>query len=205
MAPFIDLSDRDEDIFRGDDIIAEYEVVTAAAGIARGLDLRDRGEWRLGLLLTAIDAEVGIGDPDLPTLSESTLGVQLRYGYDQLDNANFPTAGSAFSARLYATDDTLGAEQAYSTLTLQGLKALGLSCTLRLASAKAVPLRLISCWAGRCVSRHTLSVGYGRQSMMILNSVFSFKQQPFLNLTLTAQNHHKIVLLKNNSLKNKNN
>ena len=122
VAPYFEIDDRLLDIFEGDQIIAEFDFTTLRTGIDLGLDLDASGEFRVGVVYNRIRGEPEIGAADLPSGRESQTGLRLRYRYDQLDNLNFPSAGSAWAADALITGKVLGGDTDYTRLQLNGLQ-----------------------------------------------------------------------------------
>ena len=123
VAPYFEIGDRLLDIFDDAQKIAEFDVSTLRTGLDLGLDLGERGEFRFGAIYGRVRGEPEIGAPDLPSGSETQAGLRLRYRYDQLDNLNFPSNGSAWAAEALMTGKVLGGDTEYTRLQLNGMQA----------------------------------------------------------------------------------
>jgi len=124
VAPYIEIGDRPIDLFRGDHKIAELNVTTLSAGVDVGLDLAAEGELRFGTFYSRVTDEPEIGEPDLPSNSDTLAGLRARYRYDGLDNLNFPGVGSAMTLEALAVGKVLGGERRYGRLLWSGLRAV---------------------------------------------------------------------------------
>ena len=100
-------------VFVGEDRVAEYDVKYARLGVDGGLVLGTWGELRMGPLWQRIDAEVDTGSRVLPTLEETSAGVQARLFADQLDNPFFPRGGYRIAGSAYIADNSLGSDRDY--------------------------------------------------------------------------------------------
>lgn len=95
------------------DPIAEYRLQRIRYGVNLGRQIGTNAEIRFGLGSGWGDAEVRIGEPDLPEFSFKEGYYQLQYAFDSLDNVNFPKRGEELriSALQHATE--LGSDERY--------------------------------------------------------------------------------------------
>ncbi len=95
------------------DPIAEYRVQRVRYGINLGRQISTNAEVRFGLGSGWGDADVRIGEQDLPEFSFKEGYYNLQYAFDSLDNVNFPTRGEELrvSALQHATE--LGSDERY--------------------------------------------------------------------------------------------
>ena len=93
--------------------IAEYRVQRVRYGVNLGRQISTNAEIRFGLGSGWGDADVRIGEQDLPEFSFKEGYYHLQYAFDSLDNVNFPTRGEELrvSARQHATE--LGSDERY--------------------------------------------------------------------------------------------
>lgn len=95
------------------DPIAEYRVQRIRYGVNLGRQISTNAEIRFGIGSGWGDADVRIGEHDLPEFSFKEGYYQLQYAFDSLDNVNFPTRGEELrvSALQHATE--LGSDERY--------------------------------------------------------------------------------------------
>ena len=93
--------------------IAEYRLQRVRYGVNLGRQISNNAEIRFGLGSGWGDADVRIGQRDLPEFSFKEGYYQLQYAFDSLDNVNFPTRGEELrvSALQHATE--LGSDERY--------------------------------------------------------------------------------------------
>ena len=107
-------------VFNGDDKIAEYLVSSARVGADLGYTFGTYGEFRVGPQWTHVNARVDTGDPVLPSVKETTAGVQMAFVVDQFDRAWFSQKGYGGRINYYGATTALG-----SALNYQKLRASG--------------------------------------------------------------------------------
>lgn len=95
------------------DPIAEYRVQRVRYGVNLGRQISTNAEIRFGVASGWGDADVRIGEHDLPEFSFKEGYYHLQYAFDSLDNVNFPTRGEELrvSAQQHATE--LGSDERY--------------------------------------------------------------------------------------------
>ncbi len=93
--------------------IAEYRLQRVRYGFNVGRQISTNAEIRFGLGSGWGNADVRIGDRDLPDFSFKEGYYQLQYAFDSLDNVNFPRSGNELrvSALQHATE--LGSDERY--------------------------------------------------------------------------------------------
>ena len=109
----VELARRPIDIFFSGRRISQYDVSTSTLGIDLGLDIGRNTIARLGLLRGNDSANVNIGELTLPNVKLKQGGIKLRVLYDNLDDANFPRAGSTASLDYFASTKSLSASNDY--------------------------------------------------------------------------------------------
>lgn len=95
------------------DPIAEYRLQRMRYGVNLGRQISTNAEIRFGIGSGWGDADVRIGEHDLPEFSFKEGYYQLQYAFDSLDDVNFPTRGEELrvSALQHATE--LGSDERY--------------------------------------------------------------------------------------------
>ena len=95
------------------DPIAEYRLQRVRYGLNLGRQISTNAEIRFGLGSGWGNADVRIGERDLPDFSFKEGYYQLQYAFDSLDNVNFPRSGEELriSAVQHATE--LGSDERY--------------------------------------------------------------------------------------------
>jgi NTE family protein len=110
VAPHAQAEAHDVPLLQGDKTIATYRVRSFEYGFDLGRELGNWGEVRVGVLDSRGSSHVRLGDFSQPTTTYHDQAVFLRFGYDQLDSANFPRNGTAFTLNLRAENAARGAE-----------------------------------------------------------------------------------------------
>ncbi|MGE5893417.1 MAG: patatin-like phospholipase family protein [bacterium] len=123
IAPRIQWEQDLIDLYEGNDILAEYRVRTAEAGIDLGIQPWNYGEVRFGYLggFQEVRLHKGTADVRHDTIGRGAL--QVRLVADQLDNVNFPHDGFFAKGLLYASREALGADDSYTKADITLLKA----------------------------------------------------------------------------------
>jgi NTE family protein len=110
------------DIFSGTDRVAVYNVEERTLGLDFGINLMRYGELRAGVergrLLPRLDTGRSLIDPADVTHERGAYRVQLLL--DQIDSVDFPRAGWAAGAELYASSRDLGADVDYNKWLVYG-------------------------------------------------------------------------------------
>lgn len=116
-----------ENIYDGDNRIAEYSFTEAFGQLDLGVNLGRRAQLRAGLRKSWPTAERENGDRSLPrigTREESDLVVQGIY--DTRDTAGLPTRGALLIGRLISSRGWLGGEESYDMAEALVMKVLPL-------------------------------------------------------------------------------
>ncbi len=107
-------------IFNGDDKVADYLVGSARVGADLGFTLGTFGELRVGPQWTHVHARVDTGDPVLPSVAETTAGMQMKLVVDQYDQAWFSQNGYGGRIDYYGATRALGSAVNYQKLQANG-------------------------------------------------------------------------------------
>jgi NTE family protein len=103
-----------QDIFRGDESVARYELDTLEGSIEAGTSLGTWGEFRLGISRSLTDFTSDIGAVVLPEVDDSDLGgLTSRFTVDTRDSPFLPTRGDFMRLDVYSSQEWLGAEELY--------------------------------------------------------------------------------------------
>ncbi|QBF29045.1 hypothetical protein EXN22_08715 [Pseudomonas tructae] len=124
VAPYIDLGSQNIEATLDDDPIAEYRLERYGFGLNLGRQIGNNGEVRLGVGKAWGQAEVRIGDQDLPKVNFNEGFYELKYSFDTLDNVYFPHSGEDINLTLRHYDPSLGSDQRYRQWDLNVDKAM---------------------------------------------------------------------------------
>jgi len=124
VAPYLALGSQNIEATLDDDPIAEYRLERYGFGLNLGRQIGNSGEVRFGVGQAWGNAEVRIGDQDLPRFSFSEGFYELRYSFDTLDNVYFPHSGEDISLGLRQFEPDLGSDQRYRQWEFKLDKAL---------------------------------------------------------------------------------
>nr|WP_314875965.1 patatin-like phospholipase family protein [uncultured Pseudomonas sp.] len=124
VAPYLDLGSQNIEATLDNDPIAEYRLQRYAFGINLGRQIGTYGEVRAGIGKAWGEAEVRIGNQDLPSVSFNEGYYELRYSFDTLDNVYFPHSGEDIGLTLRNYDKSLDSDNNYRQWELNVDKAL---------------------------------------------------------------------------------
>ena len=127
IAPRGGVGQRIRGVFSGSDRIADYLVRSGQIGLDAGATLGTWGQLRAGAVWSKVSANVDTGPRLLPTLRETTAGLQATLFIDQTNHAWFPTEGYGLTATGYAAMTGLGSARNYERLegTARGVGTWG--------------------------------------------------------------------------------
>jgi len=106
------------DLFEDGERVAEYRVRSGAGGLDLGLALGRYGELRLGALRGRARGDRRIGAPELESVEADFGGFRFQAVIDQVDNPDIPRTGYFGTAELYASRESLGADDSYEKLSV---------------------------------------------------------------------------------------
>ncbi|MBA1205015.1 BamA/TamA family outer membrane protein [Pseudomonas capeferrum] len=113
VAPYLELGSQNIEATLDNDPVAEYRLERYGFGLNLGRQIGTYGEVRLGVGKAWGEAEVRIGQQDLPRLSFNEGFYELKYSFDTLDNLYFPHSGEDISLTLRQYDKALDSDQRY--------------------------------------------------------------------------------------------
>lgn len=123
IAPRIELERRPVNIFQGSTRIATYDLRRFDVALDVGSQFTKYGELRVGVQTGTLDATLSTGPAVLsPGPGDIRRGaITGRLFFDQLDSVDFPRFGYAASARVYASQPGLGADDTYVKAQADGV------------------------------------------------------------------------------------
>ncbi|AUF95504.1 hypothetical protein CXQ80_06495 [Pseudomonas sp. 02C 26] len=124
VAPYLDLGSQNIEATLENDPIAEYRLQRYGFGINLGRQIGTYGEVRAGVGKAWGNADVRIGDQDLPSVSFNEGFYELKYSFDTLDNVYFPHSGEDIGLTLRNYDKSLDSDSNYRQWELNVDKAL---------------------------------------------------------------------------------
>ncbi|MFB4394296.1 MULTISPECIES: patatin-like phospholipase family protein [unclassified Pseudomonas] len=110
VAPYLDLGSQNIEATLDNDPIAEYRLERYGFGLNLGRQIGTYGEVRLGVGKAWGEAEVRIGEQDLPKVSFNEGFYELTYSFDTLDNVYFPHSGEDIGLTLRKYDRSLDSD-----------------------------------------------------------------------------------------------
>jgi len=113
VAPYIDLGSQNVEATLDNDPVAEYRLERYGFGLNLGRQIGTYGEVRLGVGKAWGQADVRIGDQDLPKVSFNEGFYELKYSFDTFDNVYFPHSGEEIGLTLRKYDKSLDSDQNY--------------------------------------------------------------------------------------------
>lgn len=124
LAPYLDIGSQNIEATLDNDPIAEYRLERYGLGLNLGRQIGNNGEVRLGIGQAWGQAEVRIGEQNLPKVNFNEGFYDLKYSFDTLDNVYFPHSGEDISMTLRQFEPGLGSDQRYRQWDLKLDKAL---------------------------------------------------------------------------------
>ncbi|CAB5530679.1 NTE family protein rssA [Pseudomonas putida] len=113
IAPYLDFGSQNIEATLDNDPIAEYRLERYGFGLNLGRQIGTYGEVRVGVGKAWGEAEVRIGDQDLPSVSFNEGFYELKYSFDTFDNVYFPHSGEDIGLAVRQYDKSLDSDEQY--------------------------------------------------------------------------------------------
>ncbi|MCO7621296.1 patatin-like phospholipase family protein [Pseudomonas guariconensis] len=113
IAPYLDFGSQNIEAPLDNDPIAEYRLERYGFGLNLGRQIGTYGEVRVGVGKAWGEAEVRIGDQDLPSVSFNEGFYELKYSFDTFDNVYFPHSGEDIGLAVRQYDKSLDSDEQY--------------------------------------------------------------------------------------------
>lgn len=113
FAPYLHAQSQNVEAILDNDPIAEYRLERYGFGLNFGRQIGNSGEIRLGVGEAWGQADVRIGEQDLPSISFTEGFYDLKYSFDSLDNVYFPHTGENISLSVRQFEPGLGSDDRY--------------------------------------------------------------------------------------------
>lgn len=123
VAPYLDFGSQNIEATLDNDPVAEYRLERYGFGLNLGRQIGTYGEVRVGVGKAWGEAEVRIGDQDLPSVSFNEGFYELKYSFDTFDNVYFPHSGEDIGLALRKYDKSLDSDDDYRQWELKLDKA----------------------------------------------------------------------------------
>ncbi|CDZ93105.1 patatin-like phospholipase family protein [Pseudomonas saudiphocaensis] len=124
VAPNLHAENQNIESVMDNDPIAEYRLQRYGYGLHVGRQIANNGEIRFGIGQAWGEADVRIGDPELPDFNFEEGYYQLKYSFDTVDNVDFPREGEDIGLTLRQYDEGLGSDERYRQWEFKLDKAL---------------------------------------------------------------------------------
>lgn len=116
IAPNAEQKSELENLYDGEQRIAEYDVNTLVAYLDAGIQLRQHAEFRVGPFWGTGDADVRTGSADLPDIEDDISGIRARFAVDRKDRTIFAREGYQFYLQGHFVSSDLGGDTEYDKL-----------------------------------------------------------------------------------------
>lgn len=126
VAPYLFGEAQNVEAILDNDPIAEYRLERYGYGLNLGRQIANNGEIRFGIGQAWGEANVRVGERDLPSFSFSEGYYELKYSFDTLDSLDFPRSGEDIGVILRKYDRSLGSDEQYRQWQINLDKALSL-------------------------------------------------------------------------------
>ncbi|HCJ28076.1 MAG TPA: hypothetical protein DHV63_01915 [Pseudomonas sp.] len=113
VAPNLFVETQNVEAITDNDPIAEYRLQRYGYGLNLGRQIANNGEIRFGIGQAWGEADVRVGDQQLPEFSFEEGYYQLQYSFDTVDNVDFPREGEDIGLTLRQYDPGLGSDERY--------------------------------------------------------------------------------------------
>jgi len=113
MAPNLFAEAQNVEAILDNDPIAEYRLQRYGYGLNLGRQIANNGEIRFGVGQAWGEADVRVGDQQLPDFSFEEGYYQLKYSFDTVDDVDFPREGEDIGLTLRQYDPSLGSDGRY--------------------------------------------------------------------------------------------
>ncbi|SDJ95087.1 patatin-like phospholipase family protein [Pseudomonas indica] len=113
VAPYLLGEARNIEATLDNDPIAEYRLERYGYGLNVGRQIANNGEIRFGIGQAWGEADVRVGERDLPSFSFTEGYYELKYSFDTLDNVDFPHEGEDIGLTIRQYDPSLGSDERY--------------------------------------------------------------------------------------------
>ncbi|WP_407296928.1 patatin-like phospholipase family protein [Stutzerimonas zhaodongensis] len=123
VAPTLIAEAQNVEALIDNDPIAEYRLQRYGYGLNLGRQIANNGEIRFGVGQAWGEADVRVGDRQLPDFSFEEGYYQLQYSFDTMDNVDFPREGEDIGLTLRQYDPALGSDERYRQWELRLDKA----------------------------------------------------------------------------------
>lgn len=123
VSPHVGWEVRNLEVRDVNDRISEYRLRENEVGLDFGRELRNWGEWRVGLFRGTTSSRVRIGDESLPQVSFSSGGYFARISYDKLDSIFFPRHGQQVQAQWTGQRINIGSDRRTDRVEFNALLA----------------------------------------------------------------------------------
>jgi NTE family protein len=111
VSPHLGAQVRSLEVTDANNRITEYRVREKEAGLDFGRELRNWGEWRVGLFQGTDSTRVRVGDTTIPNQSFGSGGYFARLSYDKVDSIFFPRHGQQWQLKWTAQRPDLGSDR----------------------------------------------------------------------------------------------
>jgi NTE family protein len=123
VSPHLGWQVRNLEVRDVNDRISEYRLRENEIGLDFGRELRNWGEWRVGLFRGTTSSRVRIGDESLPQVSFSSGGYFARISYDKLDSIFFPRHGQQVQVQWTGQRANVGSDRRTDRVEFSALLA----------------------------------------------------------------------------------
>lgn len=114
VEPGLRIGRKLEDLYRGDDRVARYELTSFEAQLDAGVSLSTWGELRVGLRRAQTDFTTATGIALLPEFKNvDSSGITSSFVFDSRDSPFVPTRGSYAHVNFYSAQSSLGSDDSY--------------------------------------------------------------------------------------------
>ncbi len=113
VAPNLIAQAQNVEAILNNDPIAEYRLQRYGYGLSLGRQIANNGEIRFGVGQAWGEADVRVGDQQLPDFSFEEGYYQLQYSFDTVDDVDFPREGEDIGLTLRQYDPSLGSDKRY--------------------------------------------------------------------------------------------
>ena len=119
VAPSVEYTSELQDLYDGDNRVADYEVDVFTGQLDLGIQFRHYAELRAGPFWSDGSATVKTGDSELPDVDETVAGVKISLIADRQDRTLFAREGYYLSLESMLARKGLGSDRAFDKISLE--------------------------------------------------------------------------------------
>lgn len=126
VAPYAEYRNTLANVYSGENLVSQYGTRIIRGGFDLGSEIGNVAELRIGPSYGHVQSQPHVGEPSLPTYSDTLGGLRVRLGVDTLEgDIGFPMSGSYLTVNGFLARSGLGSDVNFDKLEVTGTQAFG--------------------------------------------------------------------------------